>query len=107
MDLVVCIGIEGRIQRAVRIEAGDPVPCLPADGGKRTAREDLAVSLKGDGVDTAVCTGIEGRIRVPSALRRAIRFLVCPPIEVNKPPTRILPSDWRVMDWTQCCMHWD
>jgi len=44
------------------IEPGDPVPCLPADGDKRTANDDLAVRLNGDGVDIVVCIGIEGFI---------------------------------------------
>src|SRR6185369_493369 len=67
-DVKVCIRIEGRIQRTVRVQAGDMVSrCDAADVSEITSDNDLAIRLQSNRIDTVIC------IRIKGSIQRAVR----------------------------------
>ena len=66
IDVDARAGIEGRVERAVRVEPADAVarrrPGAAAEPDEDAADEDLAVRLHDDGMHVAVRSGIEERV---------------------------------------------
>jgi len=87
------IRVEAGIHAAIGIQPCNAIAKAGPDLGAKAADHNAPVRLHGDGEQLAIhIGGSELCIHAAVGIQPAMRLRVCPPMLLNAPPTRVLPS---------------